>query len=131
MKVRLTYTPSIIHTPAIAEVILETKAKININRANIGSVRGEMIVDIPEDKYNRVVHIFKDKGLRVSLLHQPIMRDDDRCIQCGICTSVCPVETFRIEEDWSISFEAGLCIQCGVCVSVCPVAALELSEGEI
>ncbi|MHC1569623.1 MAG: NIL domain-containing protein, partial [Candidatus Syntropharchaeales archaeon] len=91
MKIRLVYTPSIIQEPLIAEIILETGAKININRADIGAVSGEMVVDVPEDKYNRVVRLFRDKGLKISLLHQPIFRDDARCIACGICTLICPI----------------------------------------
>ncbi|MCW7076693.1 MAG: 4Fe-4S binding protein [Candidatus Syntropharchaeales archaeon] len=131
MKIRLVYTPSIIQEPLIAEIILETGAKININRADIGAVSGEMVVDVPEDKYNRVVRLFRDKGLKISLLHQPIFRDDARCIACGICTLICPIGVFTIEEDWSISLEAERCIQCGVCVAVCPTSALALSEGEV
>ncbi|VUT28099.1 MAG: Ketoisovalerate oxidoreductase subunit VorD [Candidatus Syntrophoarchaeum sp. GoM_oil] len=131
MKLRLVYTPSIIQEPLISDIILETRARININRADIGAVSGEMIIDVPEDKYDRVLRLFKDKGLKVTLLHQPIFRDDERCIRCGICTSICPIGAFKIEKDWSVSFEAERCIQCGVCVSVCPTSALELSEGEV
>ncbi|HEC57752.1 MAG TPA: 4Fe-4S dicluster domain-containing protein [Candidatus Syntrophoarchaeum butanivorans] len=131
MKVRLVYTPSAIQEPLIAEIILATRAKININRADIGAVSGEMIIDIPEDKYNQVVRMFRDKGLKVSLLHRPIVRDDNRCVMCGICTSICPIGAFKIEKDWSVTFEPEKCIQCGVCVSACPTSALELSEGEI
>lgn len=47
----------------------------------------------------------------------------DRCIACGTCLSVCPVEA--ISEGDIYKIDPDTCISCGSCASVCPNDAIE------
>jgi len=47
----------------------------------------------------------------------------DRCIACGTCISVCPVEAISEGEIYHI--DPDTCISCGSCASVCPNDAIE------
>ncbi len=57
---------------------------------------------------------------------------EDRCVGCGNCTAVCPVNntvTMRIESG---KLRSGfVCEGCGLCVKVCPFNALELVVEEV
>ncbi len=57
---------------------------------------------------------------------------EEKCIGCGNCAAVCPVNntvTMRIESG---KLKSGfLCEGCGVCVKVCPFNALELVVEEV
>ena len=57
---------------------------------------------------------------------------EEKCIGCGNCTAVCPVNntvTMRIESG---KLKSGfLCEGCGLCVKVCPFNALELVVEEV
>ncbi|MBM7855608.1 NADH:ubiquinone oxidoreductase subunit F (NADH-binding)/(2Fe-2S) ferredoxin/Pyruvate/2-oxoacid:ferredoxin oxidoreductase delta subunit [Desulfohalotomaculum tongense] len=76
------------------------------------------------DEY--IAHI-KDKycpaGVCNGLLK--VVISDDKCIACGICARICPVNAitgehkkppFRIHQD--------VCIKCGACIARCPVNAI-------
>jgi heterodisulfide reductase subunit A2 len=82
----------------------------------------------------------------VSLRQQPRYIDLTRCINCGLCAEVCPVElpntyqlgmtkrkaaykiAARASPD-SYSIDRGpYCDDCGKCVEVCPPNAIDLSE---
>lgn len=47
----------------------------------------------------------------------------DRCIACGTCQPVCPVEAISEGEIYVI--DPDTCISCGSCASVCPNDAIE------
>lgn len=47
----------------------------------------------------------------------------DRCIACGTCQPVCPVEAISEGEIYHI--DPDTCISCGSCASVCPNDAIE------
>lgn len=49
-----------------------------------------------------------------------------KCIGCGRCVEVCPVEAHSI-EDGRKTFNRILCIKCGKCAEVCYTGALEMT----
>ena len=71
---------------------------------------------------------------RVPTLRTYAHTGQDRCVGCGLCAEVCPVEAVRVEsssnKDNTVSVDAFLldmeaCVQCGLCVEACPTQALE------
>ena len=128
MKLQLRFPRPGYKTPRTAEVILETGAKINIDRANVDAVRGELIVDVPGDKVEHVAELFREKGVEVRRLIKLIAWDEERCIHCGACISVCPTEVFSFDPSWNIKLEEEKCIRCEICVKACPLSALACIE---
>ncbi len=124
MKLQLRFPSHLHEVPNTAEVILETGARINIERAYVDAVRSEIIIDVPNDKAEQVVSLFKQKGVEVRKLVKLITWDEDRCIHCGACISVCPAGVFRFDHTWQITLEEEKCIRCNVCIKACPMCAL-------
>ena len=46
----------------------------------------------------------------------------DECINCGVCSSECPVDAIS-EGDDKYVIDADKCTECGACADVCPVDA--------
>ena len=53
--------------------------------------------------------------------------DKTKCIYCGGCTSVCPVNALELMETY-IEVDQTKCIKCGSCVKFCPVGAITLEK---
>jgi uncharacterized protein (DUF39 family)/Pyruvate/2-oxoacid:ferredoxin oxidoreductase delta subunit len=61
-----------------------------------------------------------------------VQRLDDRCINCGLCTTYCPSGVFVRDADWNIIDYPELCVECDQCCDICPHDAILLrSEGDI
>ncbi len=126
MLMLLKFDSRTIKKPIISTATLETNALINILRANVGAREGEMVVEVDDSKAKEVEEIFRRFGVEVIELREAVVKDEDRCVHCGLCISICPVEVFRFDEDWKVIAETEKCIHCGVCIKVCPCQALSL-----
>lgn len=128
MKLLLRFNSEIIKKPIIAEAVLETGVKLVIERARVEGPQGEIVVNVPDDSCREVVNVLKRKKVEVTRLDVPITKDEENCIHCGACVSVCPVGAIRYEYDWRVSMDEKLCVQCGNCVNACPVRVIKLPE---
>ena len=61
----------------------------------------------------------------IELDNPSIMRDEEKCIKCGMCRNVC---TEKIGVHGTYSFEdtgnKAICINCGQCANVCPTGSI-------
>jgi ferredoxin len=128
VKLLLRFNSDIIRRPIIAETVLESGVKLEIEKARVEESMGEIIVNVPDEGCRTVVDLLKKKKVDVTRLDVPITKDDDKCVHCGACVSVCPVDAISYEYDWRVKLDEKLCVQCGTCVKTCPVIAIKLSQ---
>ena len=126
MILRLKFDARTTRKPVISIATLETKALINILRADVGAREGEMIVEVDDEKVEEVEEVLKRYGVEVQELGEGIVKDDSKCIHCGLCISICPMEVFKFDENWRVVLDPKKCIHCGFCVRVCVTQALTL-----
>ncbi len=120
MKLILKFPLSLDEMPYTAEVVLETGVKLSIDSAT----RGELVIDVPNDKVEHVAELFRKKGVEVRKLMKLIAWNEERCVHCGACIAVCPTDVFRFDPSWTINLEEDKCIRCEICVRACPLSAL-------
>ena len=127
MLIMLKFDSKTIKMPIISKVILETGALINILRANIGTRKGEIIIEVDDEKARAVEEVFKRYGVQVIELVEKIVKDDEKCTHCGLCMSLCPMDVFKFDGEYRIIADVDKCIHCGFCVNACPTKALRIS----
>ncbi len=54
--------------------------------------------------------------------------DNDKCIGCGECVDVCPVEVYELQNEKSVPVNAEECVGCESCIEVCEQEAITLRE---
>jgi NAD-dependent dihydropyrimidine dehydrogenase PreA subunit len=116
-----------VEKPITSEVILKHKIPLNILSARIDQNGGEILADIPPDRLEEIINAFRNRGVTAE---EPrlIEKDDDLCIDCGACVSLCPVDAYTLNEDYAVVLESEKCLgsTCGLCIESCPREALVL-----
>lgn len=82
----------------------------------------------------RTTVFFQGCNLRCQWCHNPetipthpvLLYYDNRCVNCGLCTTVCPTGAHTFQEGQHY-FNRSLCRTSGACVDICMNGALELS----
>jgi NAD-dependent dihydropyrimidine dehydrogenase PreA subunit len=55
--------------------------------------------------------------------------DPEECINCGMCTKVCPHAVFERREKAVALVNPEACMECGACFLNCPTEAIEVESG--
>ncbi|SFM59420.1 4Fe-4S binding protein [Methanolobus profundi] len=130
MKIKINISSDILTKPIMAESILETGVLLNISQAHFDRSHGEVVADVERDKFEMICKSLMNKGAKVTKLDTPIRWDEDECVECSACISVCPTKVFSLDDDFSLLVDDAKCIQCGTCVDMCPHNALSLENSK-
>ncbi len=123
--------------PLICNLIRLHDLVFNILQAHIlPRGEGRMTLELigSEKNYTSGIAYLKEQGITVEHVAQKIFKDDELCIQCGLCTSLCQSRALAVDKtSREIIFTSEICTACGQCLRVCPVGAmstkLEDNEG--
>lgn len=130
MKFKVEFKMECVNSPILSKVILETKVPISIDTCSISQKGGRMVIEVPNDVADTVRKAFEARGVDVSVLKTPIVRNSDKCVDCGACISVCPSKTYSFDKDWKLQVNTENCTSCGLCIRMCPQGALSLESRE-
>ncbi len=126
VRILLRFSEEIVEEPITSQIILELKVPINIIAAHVNSKGGEVLVEVPDESLDKVVKAFRKRGARVSI-PKLIEVDSEKCVSCGACVTLCPVEAITVDEDATVVFDKEKCIGsvCSACVDACPSRAIK------
>ena len=127
VRVLLRFSKEIVDQPITSQVILEKGIHINILSAHIDQQGGEILTEIASVHAEEAIKAFRERGVTVDV-RKLIEADDEKCIDCGACISLCPVNVIAFKEDFSVVFDEEKCLgsTCGLCVDTCPTRAIRL-----
>ena len=127
VRVMLRFSKEIVDRPITSQVILEQGTPVNILSAHMNQQGGEILVDIESAQAEKVIKAFRDKGVTVDV-RKLVEKDDDKCIDCGACVSICPMDALTFDEIHTVVLDEEKCngITCGLCVDACTQKAIRL-----
>ncbi|MBN1244206.1 4Fe-4S binding protein [Candidatus Bathyarchaeota archaeon] len=126
VRILLRFSENIVEKPITSQIILELRVPINIITAHVDSKGGEVLAEVPDESLVKVVKAFRERGATVSI-PKLIEIDSEKCISCGACLTLCPVEAITMDEDASVVFNQEKCLgsTCSACVDACPSRAIK------
>ena len=128
--VYLTFPPDVSRRPHISNLTRMFDLSFNILKAQITPRQeGNMTVEITgsREAYDKGLNYLKEQGVTITPVAQRISRDDDSCIDCGVCTAICPSGALYLDRpSRRICFDTEKCTACGMCTRVCPVNAMNV-----
>ncbi len=124
----LRFPKDIVDKPIITNLVRNYNLTFNILKAQIFPRKeGMLVMELSggsEDFENGILYL-DSLGVRVEPVGQGIRRDDEKCLQCGFCTAVCPTGALHVKRpEMEVVFESERCSACELCVKTCPVRAM-------
>jgi ferredoxin len=127
----LIFTPDLVNEPITYRMVKDFDLNINILRAEIDDNGGRLIINFEgsPQQIKQALKYLTDNKVQVKELVEYVRKDSERCTDCGMCVSICPVMAFQVDKvTWKVVFLNEKCIACGMCVDACPSMAMKLGQ---
>lgn len=137
LEVQLTFPPEISGDPLVCHLVRDYDLTFNILQASISPRKeGHLTLKLMGNAQNiqASIDFLKKEGVKVTGIAQNVVRIEDLCMHCGMCTALCTVKALTVEQGSRlVCFDAEQCTACGLCVLVCPVGAmvLQVQQGKL
>ncbi|MCX7857267.1 MAG: 4Fe-4S binding protein [Deltaproteobacteria bacterium] len=130
-RILIRFKKNTIDKPIVYRLAKDYDLIFNILRAHVyPKAESIMVLEIEgeEENFERGMEYLKSKNLQIEPIEQDITRDENKCVHCGICTSVCATEALFIDrmKKMRVGFDYEKCVACELCVKVCPVKAMNV-----
>ncbi len=132
MKRRLTlhFPREAVHQPITYRLAVDFDVAAKILRAQVAPNQlGTMVVELSGDidELDAAELWLERQGLGINRAPGEIHIDPLRCVDCGICSSVCPSGALQFEPvAQRLHFETARCLVCEQCIPSCPLTAIAL-----
>jgi len=130
-RVDLTFPPEQVNKPITYHLVKDYDLVTNILRARVDEgEEGRLLVELTgdSDKIDAGIKFLQSQHVAVEEAARDISLEEEACINCGACTSVCKPDALALDpETRLLVFDKDACIFCGACVKACPVQIIELA----
>lgn len=100
----------------------------NIIRAQVAPNQiGRLVVELSGDidQLDAAIDWMRLQEIHVSFASRELTIDEVACVDCGLCTGVCPTEALTLDPDsFRLTFTRSRCVVCEQCIPTCPVQAI-------
>jgi ferredoxin len=111
----------------IVNEILMHNISFNIVKFSTTSNGINLLLDVPEEKTKEIADTLRSNDIRVDKKGR-VLVDEDLCIHCGACVSLCPTDALYYVEEDKVKFKDDKCIGCLICLDSCPRGAITESK---
>jgi ferredoxin len=129
-RITLHFPREAVHQPITYRLAVEFDIAAKILRAQIApNQSGTMVVELSGDIDDLAAaeQWLESQGLGLNRAPGEIQIDRERCVDCGLCTSVCPSGALTsATPTWQLHFDAQRCLVCEQCIPSCPFEAIAL-----
>jgi L-aspartate semialdehyde sulfurtransferase ferredoxin len=127
-RVTLSFPKTAIQIPITYRLAKDFNVAANIIRAQVApNQMGKLVLELQGDidQIDASLEWLRLRDINVSVANGEIAIDDESCVDCGLCTGVCPTQALILDpESFRLKFKRSLCIVCEQCVPACPVGAI-------
>jgi len=129
-RIVLHFPHKLVDEPIVCKLVRDYNLEFNILKAYVTpKEEGLLVLELSgEDKnYEQGIRYLKEVGVKVQSLSQDIIRDENRCTDCGVCVPICPTGALVVDPlTRKVHFYDNKCIACELCIKACPVRAMEV-----
>jgi NAD-dependent dihydropyrimidine dehydrogenase PreA subunit len=130
-RIVLRFPRRVVDRPIVYHLVKDYDLEFNILKASISPEQeGTLVIELKGDKasYEKGIEFMTGRGVKIEPLSQDIVRDDDRCTNCGACITVCPTHAFTVDKGTRlVSYDSDKCVACGACITACPPRAMKVN----
>ena len=127
-RVTLTFPKRTVSMPVTYRLAKDFNVAANIIRAQVApNQEGKVVLELSGDidELEASLDWMRSQHIKVSLASREILIDEESCVDCGLCTGVCPTQALTLEpETFGLQFVRSRCVVCEQCIPTCPVQAI-------
>ena len=127
-RITLTFPKKAVHMPVTYRLAKDFNVAANIIRAQVAPNQvGTLVLELSGDidELEAAIEWLQLQNIGVSQVSREIVIDEEKCVDCGLCTGVCPTEALTLDpESFRLKFLRSRCVVCEQCIPTCPVAAI-------
>jgi len=128
VKAWLKFSPSIVNKAVISDLIKNYDVSFNILRADITPKGGKMLIEISGSEAQKGIDYLEKEGIQLDPIKKVVKKDEEKCMDCGECISLCPVKAIDMDSSWTVNLDDQKCIGCGFCTTSCPTKAIKIAD---